>query len=161
MTTMIKSTTADPTTTNPNKALREQGDFTRLAETMRTSGEEFIRRLDLSIELDVLDLGCGDGTTAIPAAQAGGDVRGIDIAAPGHAIPAGPTHRGNGSATRPSSRWESMPVGLQLRSTRQRHPARYRHAVIRRQSLDGPHTTAQAECSGIAAPIRRSGVPGG
>ena len=68
------------TNPNPNKALWEKGDFTRIAATMRTSGESLVRRIGVSPGLDVLDLGCGDGTTAIPAALAGANVRGIDIA---------------------------------------------------------------------------------
>jgi SAM-dependent methyltransferase len=67
------------TTTNPNKALWEKGDFTRIAQTMRGSGEALVG--DLGTEgLKVLDLGCGDGTTAVPAAQLGADVLGVDIA---------------------------------------------------------------------------------
>lgn len=66
---------------NPNKALWEKGDFTRLAATMRQSGEELIDTLNIHRGMDVLDLGCGDGTTAIPAAQRGANVEGIDIAA--------------------------------------------------------------------------------
>jgi cyclopropane fatty-acyl-phospholipid synthase-like methyltransferase len=50
---------------NPNKALWEKGDFTRIAESMRESGEALIQRLGISNGLKVLDLGCGDGTTAI------------------------------------------------------------------------------------------------
>ncbi len=65
---------------NPNKALWEKGDFTQIADTMRGSGEDFVRRLGVTSGLQVLDLGCGDGTTAIPSAQAGASVRGIDIA---------------------------------------------------------------------------------
>jgi SAM-dependent methyltransferase len=65
---------------NSNKALWEKGDFTRIADTMRTSGEAFVRRLGLHPGQLVLDLGCGDGTTALPAAQLGAVVRGIDIA---------------------------------------------------------------------------------
>jgi ubiquinone/menaquinone biosynthesis C-methylase UbiE len=66
---------------NPNKALWEKGDFTRIAETMRDSGEELVKDLGIISGLRVLDLGCGDGTTAIPAAQLGADVLGVDIAA--------------------------------------------------------------------------------
>jgi len=51
---------------NPNKALWEKGDFTRIAESMRESGEALIQRLGISNGLKVLDLGCGDGTTAYP-----------------------------------------------------------------------------------------------
>jgi SAM-dependent methyltransferase len=68
------------TITNPNKALWEKGDFTRIAATMRTSGESLVKRIGVGPGLDVLDLGCGDGTTAIPSALAGANVRGIDIA---------------------------------------------------------------------------------
>lgn len=65
---------------NPNKALWEKGDFTRIAETMRESGEALVRRIGITKRLRVLDLGCGDGTTALPAAQLGADVLGVDIA---------------------------------------------------------------------------------
>jgi SAM-dependent methyltransferase len=65
---------------NPNKALWEKGDFTRIAETMRTSGEELVKDLGITSGLEVLDLGCGDGTTAVPAAQLGANVLGVDIA---------------------------------------------------------------------------------
>jgi len=65
---------------NPNKALWEKGDFTRIADSMRESGEALVRRIGVSKGLKVLDLGCGDGTTAIPAAKLGADVLGVDIA---------------------------------------------------------------------------------
>jgi SAM-dependent methyltransferase len=65
---------------NPNKALWEKGDFTRIAESMRESGEALVGRLQITKGLKVLDLGCGDGTTAIPAAKLGADVLGVDIA---------------------------------------------------------------------------------
>jgi SAM-dependent methyltransferase len=65
---------------NPNKALWEKGDFTRIAASMRESGEAFVATLDLAPGLAVLDLGCGDGTTAVPAAQLGANVLGVDIA---------------------------------------------------------------------------------
>ncbi|HZI44268.1 MAG TPA: class I SAM-dependent methyltransferase, partial [Ilumatobacter sp.] len=65
---------------NPNQALWEKGDFTRIAATMRRSGEAIVDRLGITDGLDVLDLGCGDGTTAIPAARRGADVVGVDIA---------------------------------------------------------------------------------
>jgi SAM-dependent methyltransferase len=67
-------------TTNPNRALWEKGDFTRIAENMRDSGEALVAKLGVSEGLRVLDLGCGDGTTAVPAAQLGADVLGVDIA---------------------------------------------------------------------------------
>src|SRR3982751_2852342 len=65
---------------NPNKALWEKGDFTRIAATMRESGEALVRRIGVERDMKVLDLGCGDGTTALPAAQLGADVTGIDVA---------------------------------------------------------------------------------
>lgn len=65
---------------NPNKALWEKGDFTRIAATMRTSGDALVDRIGVSTGLKVLDLGCGDGTTAIPAALRGAEVLGVDIA---------------------------------------------------------------------------------
>jgi SAM-dependent methyltransferase len=67
-------------TTNPNKALWEKGDFTRIAETMRDSGEALVADLGITSGMSVLDVGCGDGTTAVPAAQIGADVLGVDIA---------------------------------------------------------------------------------
>jgi SAM-dependent methyltransferase len=65
---------------NPNKALWEKGDFTRLASGMRESGEAFAKSLGITKGLKVLDLGCGDGTTALPEARLGADVLGVDIA---------------------------------------------------------------------------------
>ena len=65
---------------NPNKALWEKGDFTRVAETMRESGEAVVESLGITPGLKVLDVGCGDGTTAIPEAKRGADVLGVDIA---------------------------------------------------------------------------------
>jgi len=65
---------------NPNKALWEKGDFTRLANNMRASGEALVAKLGIEPGMKVLDLGCGDGTTALPAAQRGAEVLGVDIA---------------------------------------------------------------------------------
>jgi ubiquinone/menaquinone biosynthesis C-methylase UbiE len=72
---------------NPNKALWEKGDFTRIAETMRESGTELVAKLGVKPGMKVLDLGCGDGTTAIPEAKLGADVLGVDIA--GNLVAAG------------------------------------------------------------------------
>jgi len=66
--------------TNPNKALWEKGDFTQLAQAMRGSGDALIESLGVTSGMKVLDLGCGDGTTAVPSAQRGADVLGVDIA---------------------------------------------------------------------------------
>jgi SAM-dependent methyltransferase len=65
---------------NPNKALWEKGDFTQIAAAMRESGEELVEGLGVQSGMEVLDLGCGDGTTAIPAARRGAHVVGVDIA---------------------------------------------------------------------------------
>jgi ubiquinone/menaquinone biosynthesis C-methylase UbiE len=65
---------------NPNKALWEKGDFTRIAETMRESGAALVAKLGVTEGLNVLDLGCGDGTTALPEAKLGATVLGVDIA---------------------------------------------------------------------------------
>ncbi len=72
---------------NPNKALWEKGDFTRIAQTMRQSGEALVQKIGITKGLKVLDLGCGDGTTALPAAKLGADVLGVDIA--GNLVAAG------------------------------------------------------------------------
>lgn len=65
---------------NPNKALWEKGDFTRIAATMRESGDQLVKKLGVRKGMKVLDLGCGDGTTAVPEAQLGAEVLGVDIA---------------------------------------------------------------------------------
>ena len=65
---------------NGNKALWEKGDFTKIADTMRESGEALVAKLGVKKGLNVLDVGCGDGTTAIPEAKLGANVLGVDIA---------------------------------------------------------------------------------
>jgi SAM-dependent methyltransferase len=75
-----KGEAAMSTPVNPNKALWEKGDFTRIAVSMRESGEALVGGLGITKGLKVLDLGCGDGTTALPAARLGADVLGVDIA---------------------------------------------------------------------------------
>jgi len=67
-------------TMNPNRALWEKGDFTKIAETIRKSGESFVANIGITKGMKVLDLGCGDGTTAIPEAKLGATVLGVDIA---------------------------------------------------------------------------------
>ncbi|HXF32568.1 MAG TPA: class I SAM-dependent methyltransferase [Solirubrobacterales bacterium] len=66
---------------NANRELWEKGDFTRIAAAMRGSGEALVGSLGVDEGMTVLDLGCGDGTTAVPAARLGADVLGVDIAA--------------------------------------------------------------------------------
>ncbi len=65
---------------NPNQALWEKGDFSQVAATMRQSGRALVDSLDVAPPMRALDLGCGDGTTAVPLAQRGIDTVGIDIA---------------------------------------------------------------------------------
>jgi len=76
----MNMTIANPNVVNPNKALWEKGYFTEIAAFMRQSGEAVVQSLGITPPLRVLDLGCGDGTTALPLAQAGAEVTGIDIA---------------------------------------------------------------------------------
>ena len=80
MQTTPSSASATTSAVNPNKALWEKGDFTRIAESMRDSGEALVEKLGIRKGMKVLDLGCGDGTTAVPAAKLGADVLGVDIA---------------------------------------------------------------------------------
>jgi len=74
-------------TMNANQELWEKGDFTRIAATMRDSGEELVKELGITNGMRVLDLGGGDGTTGLPAARLGADVVVIDIA--GNLVEAG------------------------------------------------------------------------
>jgi ubiquinone/menaquinone biosynthesis C-methylase UbiE len=78
--TTTTATTTNSAPVNPNRALWEKGDFTQIANTMRESGEALVRSLGIRPGMRVLDLGSGDGTTAIPAAQHGAEVLGVDIA---------------------------------------------------------------------------------
>jgi SAM-dependent methyltransferase len=64
---------------NPNKALWEKGDFTRIAASMRESGDALVESIGVTKGMRVLDLGCGDGTTALPSARRGAEVLGVDI----------------------------------------------------------------------------------
>jgi len=77
---LTKQLDAEPAAVNPNKALWEKGDFTQIAELMRESGAAVVESLGLKPPLRALDLGSGDGTTAVPLARLGADVVGIDIA---------------------------------------------------------------------------------
>jgi len=72
-------TTTSTAVMNPNKELWEKGDFTRIAATMRESGEALVQRIGVKPGMKVLELGCGDGTTAVPEAKLGADVLGVDI----------------------------------------------------------------------------------
>jgi SAM-dependent methyltransferase len=80
MSAVLSSSPSPAASTNPNKALWEKGDFTRIAATMRESGESLVRAIGVTKGMKVLDLGGGDGTTALPAAKLGADVVVVDIA---------------------------------------------------------------------------------
>src|SRR5258708_3389542 len=76
----VVAMTSSQKTKNPNQQLWEKGDFTRIASAMRQSGAHLVKELGITKGMSVLDLGCGDGTTALPAARLGADVLGVDIA---------------------------------------------------------------------------------
>lgn len=82
---------------NANKALWEKGDFTEIAAFMRESGQAVVQALGVTLPLRALDLGCGDGTTALPLAQLGAEVVGIDIA--GNLVDAGNKRAGEAGMT--------------------------------------------------------------
>ena len=83
---------------NANKELWEKGDFTRIAASMRDSGEALVKSLGITNGVDVLDLGSGDGTTALPAARLGAEVLGVDIAS--NLVEAGNRRAGGGRPRR-------------------------------------------------------------
>ena len=56
------------------------GDFGQIARFYASQAEDFIRRLDLKPGMNVLDVACGTGNLAIPAAKTGATVTGVDIA---------------------------------------------------------------------------------
>ena len=56
------------------------GDFGQIAKYYTDEAEDFINRLNLKPGMKVLDVACGTGNLALPAARAGADVTGVDIA---------------------------------------------------------------------------------
>ena len=64
-----------------NKDVWSAGDFGIIAKILEPEGIEFIKRLNIPKGAKVLDVACGTGTLAIPAAKGGADVTGLDIVA--------------------------------------------------------------------------------
>lgn len=56
------------------------GDFSEIAKTYAAGAEEFVRSLNLQPGMRVLDVACGTGNLALPAARLGAVVTGVDIA---------------------------------------------------------------------------------
>src|SRR5690349_21162647 len=56
------------------------GDFGQIARFSSKAAEEFVARLNIAPGARVLDVACGTGNTAIPAARLGAQVTGVDIA---------------------------------------------------------------------------------
>lgn len=63
------------------KATWTAGDFGEIAKSYERGAAEFVRRLGLPAGARALDVACGTGNLALPAARAGAVVTGIDIAA--------------------------------------------------------------------------------
>jgi ubiquinone/menaquinone biosynthesis C-methylase UbiE len=62
------------------KTTWEAGDFSEVAKHIGTAAEEFVERLNIQPGMKVLDVACGSGNLAIPAARKGADVTGLDLA---------------------------------------------------------------------------------
>ena len=62
------------------KIVWESGDYGRIARDLEASAEEFLARIPIEAGSDVLDLACGSGQVALPAARSGARVTGVDIA---------------------------------------------------------------------------------
>jgi SAM-dependent methyltransferase len=56
------------------------GDFGEIAKYYTGDAGEFIKRLNLEPGMKVLDVACGTGNLALPAARTGAEVTGVDIA---------------------------------------------------------------------------------
>ena len=63
------------------KATWESGDFGVIARSLVEGANALVDRLAIRSGMKVLDVACGTGNTALPAARKGADVTGIDIAA--------------------------------------------------------------------------------
>src|SRR6185369_14299572 len=78
---MSTSTPADiDALKNRIRATWMAGDFGVIARQVQETNEEIVARLNLASGTRVLDVACGTGNSAIPAARQGADVTGVDIA---------------------------------------------------------------------------------
>ncbi len=71
---------AEDSLTTRTRAIWTSGDFLPIARSYAAGAEEFITRLGIHRSETVLDVACGTGNLAIPAAKTGARVYGIDIA---------------------------------------------------------------------------------
>jgi SAM-dependent methyltransferase len=62
------------------RAMWAAGDYATLSEHIRDVGEHVVGRAGVAADMRVLDVACGTGNAAIPAARAGADVTGLDLA---------------------------------------------------------------------------------
>lgn len=80
MTTATMTPVATDVLTDRTRATWMAGDFGRIAKSYEPGAAEFITRLNIRPNEQVLDVACGTGNLAIPAARSGAQVTGIDIA---------------------------------------------------------------------------------
>ncbi|HET9467677.1 MAG TPA: class I SAM-dependent methyltransferase [Vicinamibacterales bacterium] len=79
-TTDLMQAAAGDVLTQRVRATWTDGDFGRIAPSFENGAATFITRLGLTGRDDVLDVACGTGNTALPAARTGARVTAIDIA---------------------------------------------------------------------------------
>ena len=61
------------------RAIWAAGDYGALSELIRDVGELVVERAGVESGMKVLDVACGTGNAALPAARAGADVTGLDL----------------------------------------------------------------------------------
>jgi 2-polyprenyl-3-methyl-5-hydroxy-6-metoxy-1,4-benzoquinol methylase len=75
-----KMTTEMETLKSKLRATWMAGDFAEIAKSIEVGADEFVNRLGITEGMTLLDVACGNGNTAIPAARLGARVTGVDIA---------------------------------------------------------------------------------
>ncbi|MEZ4735439.1 MAG: methyltransferase domain-containing protein [Caldilineaceae bacterium] len=80
MTTLTMTPSAADELTVRTRATWMAGDFGKIAKSYEAGAAEFIARLNFQPRARVLDVACGTGNLAIPAARSGAYVTGLDIA---------------------------------------------------------------------------------